>query len=57
MELLLLRDPVKTALRQRLQAKLILNDRLCLLLAMIGLVLAILAVIPIHNPYTFHLKE
>jgi hypothetical protein len=44
MELLLMRDTVKIALRQQLQAKLLFNDRLCVVCAMTGTILAIIAV-------------
>jgi hypothetical protein len=44
MELLLLKDPVRIGLRKRIQQKLIINNRICLGLAMTGLILAVLAV-------------
>ena len=44
MDFLLVKDPVKVALRKALQRKLIVNDRICVWLAILGLVFAVLAV-------------
>ena len=44
MEFLLVKDPVKVQLRRALQRKLIINDRICVGLAILGLVVAVIAV-------------
>jgi hypothetical protein len=44
MDFLLVKDPVKVGLRKALQRKLIINDRICVSLAILGLVFAVLAV-------------
>jgi len=44
MEFLLVRDPVRVGLRRALQRKLIINDRICVGLAILGLVVAVVAV-------------
>jgi hypothetical protein len=44
MEFLLVKDPIKVQLRRSLQRKLIINDRICVGLAILGLILAVIAV-------------